>query len=87
PSRTAGESEPSLSTAWEKLKSHFALGLVVGSDYLAMAFAVAVATLESYAERLSRFHGFEMCIRDSRGVSRPGPVRVTQMSHRKATAQ
>lgn len=41
------------------LKSHFALGLVVGSAYLAMAFAVAVATLESYAERLSRFHGFE----------------------------
>ncbi|MCG5118201.1 oligosaccharide MFS transporter [Streptomyces sp. T7(2022)] len=41
------------------LKAHFALGLVVGSAYLAMAFAVAVATLESYAERLSRFHGFE----------------------------
>ncbi|MFE6717949.1 oligosaccharide MFS transporter [Streptomyces albidoflavus] len=41
------------------LKSHFVLGLVVGSAYLAMAFAVAVATLESYAERLSRFHGFE----------------------------
>ncbi|MEU7352337.1 oligosaccharide MFS transporter [Streptomyces albidoflavus] len=41
------------------LKSHFALGLVAGSAYLAMAFAVAVATLESYAERLSRFHGFE----------------------------
>lgn len=41
------------------LKSHFVLGLVVGSAYLAMAFAVAVATLESYAERLGRFHGFE----------------------------
>ncbi|RVU22099.1 MFS transporter [Streptomyces antnestii] len=41
------------------LKSHFALGLVVGSAYLAMAFAVAVATLESYTERLGRFHGFE----------------------------
>ncbi|MFE6757094.1 oligosaccharide MFS transporter [Streptomyces sp. NPDC057684] len=41
------------------LKTHFALGLVVGSVYLAMAFAVAVATLESYTERLGRFHGFE----------------------------
>ncbi|NBE55602.1 oligosaccharide MFS transporter [Streptomyces boluensis] len=41
------------------LKAQFALGLVVGSVYLAMAFAVAVATLESYAERLGRFHGFE----------------------------
>lgn len=41
------------------LKSHFAVGLVVGSAYLAMAFAVAVATLESYTERLGRFHGFE----------------------------
>lgn len=41
------------------LKTHFALGLIVGSAYLAMAFAVAVATLESYAERLGRFHGFE----------------------------
>ncbi|MFC9617616.1 oligosaccharide MFS transporter [Streptomyces sp. NPDC056938] len=41
------------------LKHHFALGLVVGSAYLAMAFAVAVATLESYTERLGRFHGFE----------------------------
>ncbi|MFD4899900.1 oligosaccharide MFS transporter [Streptomyces sp. NPDC057699] len=41
------------------LKSHFVIGLVVGSAYLAMAFAVAVATLESYTERLSRFHGFE----------------------------
>ncbi|MFM9373611.1 oligosaccharide MFS transporter [Streptomyces sp. Da 82-17] len=41
------------------LKAQFALGLIVGSAYLAMAFAVAVATLESYAERLGRFHGFE----------------------------
>ncbi|MFE2992297.1 oligosaccharide MFS transporter [Streptomyces sp. NPDC059262] len=41
------------------LKSHFAIGLVVGSAYLAMAFAVAVATLESYTQRLARFHGFE----------------------------
>ncbi|MET7929033.1 oligosaccharide MFS transporter [Streptomyces sp. NPDC005349] len=41
------------------LKTHFALGLVAGSVYLAMAFAVAVATLESYTERLGRFHGFE----------------------------
>ncbi|MFF0742597.1 oligosaccharide MFS transporter [Streptomyces sp. NPDC004111] len=41
------------------LKSHFVLGLVIGSAYLAMAFAVAVGTLESYIERLGRFHGFE----------------------------
>ncbi|MCQ4212777.1 oligosaccharide MFS transporter [Streptomyces longispororuber] len=41
------------------LRAQFALGLVVGAAYLAMAFAVAVATLESYAERLGRFHGFE----------------------------
>ncbi|MFE4248795.1 MFS transporter [Streptomyces sp. NPDC056910] len=41
------------------LKTHFALGLVVGSVHLTMAFAVAVATLESCTERLGRFHGFE----------------------------
>ncbi|MFE1951565.1 oligosaccharide MFS transporter [Streptomyces sp. NPDC059524] len=41
------------------LKTQFALGLLVGAAYLAMAFAVAVATLESYTERLGRFHGFE----------------------------
>lgn len=41
------------------LRAQFSVGLVVGSAYLAMAFAVAVGTLESYAERLGRVHGFE----------------------------
>ncbi|MEJ8277353.1 oligosaccharide MFS transporter [Pseudonocardia spirodelae] len=47
------------------LQHAFLAGLVVGALYLASAFAVAVATLECYVERLGRLQGFEF-----------GPVRM-----------